>query len=192
MRTLCGRRKLAAAITTALLVAGCHNNTTAPTQPPSTGPSKTSTLVATFTENPVPFRSSGCNASTPQGWYTTAQIQETAGVAFTPSTFTQKLDGSIASALAESFNSRFGACAGGAFNENVIPANGTVCGVVGVCTSTTYSNYQFELTGTDANGHAVTFVSPMLQFGSRPAGQSVSRGGSSAPPPTAPTALRPQ
>ena len=56
-------------------------------------------FAVTFGENPVPFRSTGCNSSTPQGWYTTARIQETAGVAFTPATLTQKLDGLAAGAL---------------------------------------------------------------------------------------------
>jgi hypothetical protein len=95
-------------------------------------------------------------------------------VDFTPTTLTQKLDGNVASTLlAESFDSRFGACTGSAFTRGVILANGAVCGVVGVCTSSTFGNYQLELAGTDANGHALTFTSPLLQFGTRSAGQSV-------------------
>jgi hypothetical protein len=101
-----------------------------------------SSFAATFDENPVPFRSTGCNASVPQGWYTTAHLQETGGVSFTPSTLIQKLDGNVADFLAESFNSRFGPCASasGSFNPGVIPSNGTVC---------------------DASGHTLTFDSPI-------------------------------
>lgn len=150
----------------------CGKGMTAPTGGSS---AQTAVLVATFDENPVPFKSTGCNAAIPQGWYTSAQIRETAGVSFTANTFTQKLDGAVSSLLNESFNSRFGACAGGAFTEGMIPASGSVCGVVGVCTSSTFATYQFELAGTDANGHTLTFASPLLQFGSRPAGQSISR-----------------
>lgn len=151
---------------------GCGKGTTAPT---GSSPAQTSAmLVATFDENPVPFRTTGCNAAIPQGWYTSAQIRETAGVSVTVNTFTQKLDGAASSVLNESFNSRFGACGGGTFTEGVIPANGTVCGEVGVCTLSVFATYQFELGGTDANGHALTLVSPVLQLGSRPAGQTIS------------------
>jgi hypothetical protein len=150
-----------------VLLAACAKSGTSPTPSPPPAAPASAALTVTFGENPVPFRSTGCNASTPQGWFTTARIQETAGVTFTPSTFTQKLDGSAANFLAESFNSRFGACSGSSFTEGVIPANGAVCGVVGVCTSNTFATYQFELTGTDANGHALTFQSPSLQLGSR-------------------------
>src|SRR5205807_193538 len=97
--------------------------------------------------------------------YTTARVQETSGVAFTPVTLVQKLDGNVTSLLTESFNSRFGACAGGAFSQGVIPGNGAVCGSVGVCTSSNFSSYQFQFAGTDANGHSVTFDSPLLQLG---------------------------
>ena len=55
----------------------------------------------------------------------------------------------------------------------MILANGAVCGVVGICTSSTFSNYQFQLTGIDGNSHTLTFDSPLLQFGARPAGQSI-------------------
>ena len=81
------------------------------------------------------------------------------------------LTGSAAGNLAESFNSRFGACMGGSFTPGTIPASGAVCATVGVCTASSYSTYQFQITGTDANGHAVTFDSPVLQLGARPAGQ---------------------
>jgi hypothetical protein len=100
----------------------------------------------------------------PQGWYTTARIQETAGVAFMPATLTQKLDGAAAASLAESFASRFGACAGAAFTPGTIAANGAACGVIGICTTNTYTTYQFEMSGTDANGHALTVPSPTLQL----------------------------
>lgn len=153
-----------------LPLAACGGSSTSPSNtPPPAQPS--ATLVATFNENPVPFRTTGCNASTQQGWYTQAQIKETSGVSVTVNTFVQKLDGASSALLNESFNSRFGACAG-TFTEGTIPANGSVCGIVGVCTSSTFSTYQFELSGTDANGHAVSFVSSLLQLGSRPAGQS--------------------
>ena len=156
-----------AAIAAALLLTACTKSETRPTTPsPSPAPS-TATVAITFGENPVPFRSTGCNGSIPQGWSTTARIQETAGVAFTPGMLTQKLDGTVASALAESFASRFGACGGGAFTPGVIAGNGAVCGVVGVCTTETYRSYQFEVAGTDANGQARTFSSPVLQFGAR-------------------------
>ena len=162
-----------AAAALAVAVPACGNSSNAPSSPSPPSSSGTAALTVTFTENPVPFRSTACNASNPQGWYTQAKIQETGGVNFTASTFTQKVDGSTVGFLNESFNSRFGACSGGTFSENVVPANGSVCGVVGVCTSNTYSNYQFELTGTDANGHSVTVTSPVLQFGARPSGQSL-------------------
>jgi hypothetical protein len=150
----------------ALAFGACSKNQTPPTTPtPPSSPS--ASLVVTFDENPVPYRGTGCNASNPQGWYTAARLQEKGGVAFTPGTFTQKLDGNVNSILSESFGSRFGACAGSAFNEGVIPANGTVCGIVGVCTSGTFTSYQFELTGTDANGHALTYASPVVQLGPR-------------------------
>ena len=162
-----GATCLLATTTLGLLCTACSQSQTAPAPAPAPPPPASASLAVTFGENPVPFRSTGCNASTPQGWYTTARLQESAGVTFTPSTFTQKLDGTAASLLAESFNSRFGACAGSAFTEGVILASSAVCGVVGICTSSTFANYQFELTGTDANGHTLTFVSPPLQFGPR-------------------------
>lgn len=173
-----------------LVFAACHTNATAPTEtPPSPAPApKSAALTVTFGENPVPFRSTGCNGTTPQGWYTTARLQETNGVTFTPGTLTQKLDGNVASMLAESFDSRFGACPGNSFTPGTIAANGAACGVVGVCTSSTFSNYQFEIAGTDANGHALTFLSPLLQFGSRPVGQSI-RLFESLPKPTAPAPI---
>jgi hypothetical protein len=129
--------------------------------------SNTSTFAVIFGENPVPFRSSGCNALEPQGWYTTASLHETSGVMFRVNTLTQKLDGNVASMLAESFNSRFGACPGGTFTPGVIPANGAVCASVGVCTASSFGNYQFQISGTDANGQAATFDSPLLNFGAR-------------------------
>lgn len=168
---------LLATTATVLLFAACGTSSTSPTtstpsptpNPPPT--SKTSAFAATFDENPVPFRSTGCNASIPQGWYTIAHLQETGGVSFTPSTLIQKLDGNVVSFLVESFNSRFGACAGSPFNPGVIPANGAVCASVGVCASGSYSTYQFQIIGSDANGHALTFDSPLLQLGARPPGQ---------------------
>jgi hypothetical protein len=156
-----------ATISTALLLTACKKSDTTPTTPSAPPAPSTATFAVTFGENPVPFRSTGCNGSMPQGWYTTARIQETAGVAFAPSTLTQKLDGTAASVLNESFASRFGACSGSAFTPGVIAANGAVCQVVGVCTTETYRTYQFEVAGTDANGHALTFSSPLLQFGAR-------------------------
>jgi hypothetical protein len=161
--------RLVTAITTAWLFAACGSNPSTPTTPAPTSPPPASTaaFTVTFSENPVPFRSTGCNASAPQGWFTSARIQETAGVTFTPSALTQKLDGSVSALLTESFNSRFGACAGGSFSPGMIPGNGAVCGSVGVCTTGTFSTYQFQITGTDANGHAVTFDSPVLQLGAR-------------------------
>ena len=107
-----------ATITTALLLAACSKSDTAPAPPPAPPAPSTATFTVTFGENPVPFRSTGCNSSMPQGWYTTARIQETAGVAFTPSTLTQKLDGAAASVLSESFASRFGACSGSAMQSS--------------------------------------------------------------------------
>jgi hypothetical protein len=127
----------------------------------------------TFDENPVVFRSTGCSFSTPQGWYTQARLQETGGAIFTPITLTQKLDGNVVSFLTESFNSRFGACSGMAFTPGMILANGAVCGTIGVCTAGAFATYQFSVSGTDANGHALTFDSPVLQLGARLAGQSI-------------------
>ncbi len=120
----------------------------------------------------MPFRENGCSPLTPQGWYTSARLQETGGASFTPSAFVQKLDGNVSALLAESFNSRFGACTGSPFSAGVILAKSAVCATVGVCASTSFHSYQFQITGTDANGHALTFDSPLLQFGAM--GQSMS------------------
>lgn len=157
---------IVAPIVFALLAAACSKSSnSSPSSPaPAAG---TAALAITFSDNPVPYRTSGCSGATPQGWYTTARVQETAGVSFTPSTLTQKLDGNVSSLLTESFASRFGACSGGSFTPGIIAANGTVCATVGVCTTGTYGNYQFELSGTDANGHTLTFTSPVLPFSPR-------------------------
>jgi hypothetical protein len=157
---------------TMILFAACHSNTTSPTGP-TTPPAPSSSFAVTFDENPAPFRSTGCSASTPQGWYTAARLRETAGVTFTVSTLIQKLDGNVATTLTESFNSRFGACAASSFTPGMILANGAVCASVGVCTSSSFGTYQFQITGTDANGHMLTFDSPVLQLGPRPSGQSI-------------------
>jgi hypothetical protein len=164
-----GARLLAAA---ALAILAACSSSSAPSpapQPPAPAPPAPSTaaLAATFDESPVPFRTAGCSVSVPQGWYTGVRVRETAGVAFTAATLTQKLDGNTVSFLNESFNSRFGACAGGTFVPGVIPASGAVCATIGVCTAASFGTYQFEITGTDANGHAITFTSPLLQLGGR-------------------------
>jgi hypothetical protein len=152
----------------ALLSVACGSTPAAPVpSTPAPATAATASFTVTFGENPVPFRVAGCNAATPQGWYTTARLQETAGVAFTPSGLIQKLDGNINALLAESFNSRFGACTGGAFTPGTIAASSAVCGSVGICTTGTFGTYQFQITGTDANGHAVTFDSPVLQLSAR-------------------------
>jgi len=143
----------------------CGSSSTTPTPPAPALP--TAAFTVTFEQNPVPFRSTGCSFSTPSGWYTSARIQETAGVAFTVTTLTQKLDGAAAGFLAESFNSRFAACTGLSFTPGMILANGAACATVGACTTSTYSTYQFSLAGTDANGHTITFDSPLLQLGAR-------------------------
>jgi hypothetical protein len=159
---------MAVAIVAIMIAAACAKKEGSPTNPtPTPTPNPTAAFTVSFGENPVPFRSSGCNVSNPQGWYTTARVQETAGVAFTPAALTQRVDGSVAGFLNESFASRFGACSGGTFTPGTIPANGAVCANVGVCTSDAHSTYQFQITGTDANGHAVTIDSPMLQLGAR-------------------------
>jgi hypothetical protein len=168
------RGTLLAVATTTVLLFACQNSSTSPTTPAPTPTPSTSSIAVTFDANPVAFSSTGCSFSTPQGWYTQARVQETGGVTFTPSTLTQKLDGNTVSFLVESFNSRFGACNGMAFTPGVILANGAVCGVVGVCTASSFTTYQFSVAGTDANGHALTFNSPVLQLGARPAGQSMS------------------
>jgi len=154
---------MAGAYAAALLMTACGSRGTSPTAPAAAS----SALTITFDANPVPFSATGCSISIPRGWYTTAHIQETNGVAFTPTTLTQKVDGNPIGSLSESFNSRFGACAGGTFTPGMIPAHGTVCGVVGICTTSTYSSYQFQLDGTDANGHTLSFTSPQLQLGAR-------------------------
>jgi hypothetical protein len=164
--------RVAAAIVAVLLFTACKKNETAPAPSAPTGPA-TAAFTVTFSENPVPFQTTGCNGSISQGWYTTARVQETAGVAFTPNALTQKLDGAVTSVLADSFASRFGACPGAAFTSGTIAASGAVCAIVGVCTLDTYRTYQFDVTGTDANGHALTISSPMLQFGARAAVQAL-------------------
>ena len=177
-------RHVTLVLVTILLLPACAKSSSSPSAPvaPTTPVPPTASFTATFDQNPVPFRSTGCSFSTPQGWYTPARVQESAGVAFTPATLTQKLDGSTDGALVESFPSRFGACSGAAFTPGVIAANGAVCGIVGVCTSDAHTTYQFSIAGTDANGHALTFDSPVLQLGARPAGQLTSRAGSSVAP----------
>ncbi len=176
------------ALTTAVVVhLACQKSSTSPTPPAAPAPTpaptpSTSSFTVTFDANPVAFTSTGCSFTSPQGWHTQARLQETGGVSFTPATLTQKLDGNAASILAESFNSRFGACSGMAFTPGVILANGAVCGVVGVCTASSFTTYQFSIAGTDANGHALTFDSPVLQLGARPAGQSISIAESSLMP----------
>jgi hypothetical protein len=152
--------------TTVMAGGACQKSESTPSNPGSPTPA-TAAFTVTFAENPVPFRTTGCGGSVPQGWYTNARIQETAGVAFTPASLTQKLDGTAAAILSESFASRFGACSGSAFTPGVIAASGAACGIVGVCTTATYGTYQFDISGTDANGHAVTISSPVLQLGAR-------------------------
>jgi len=176
--------RLVAVPTTVLMLFGCQKSSTSPDAPatPSPATPRTSAFTVTFDENPVVFRSTGCSFSTPQGWYTQARLQETGGVIFTPTTLTQKLDGNVVSFLTESFNSRFGACSGMAFTPGMILANGAVCGTIGVCTAGAFATYQFSVSGTDANGHALTFDSPVLQLGARPAGQSISFAESSLTP----------
>jgi hypothetical protein len=166
MNPMAPATSMAVAMVTILIAAACAKKEGSPTNPTPTPSNPTAVFTVTFGENPVPFRSSGCNVSNPQGWYTTARVQETAGVAFTPSTLTQRVDGSVAGFLTESFASRFGACSGSTFT-GTIPANGSVCANVGVCTSDAHNTYQFQITGTDANGHSVTIDSPMLQLGAR-------------------------
>jgi len=163
---------LIAFVTTAPAIGGCGNGSTSAPSPAPSGP-PTASLRVTFDENPVPFRSTGCSFSTPSGWYTPARIQETAGVAVTVATMTQKLDGAAVGFLAESFDSRFGACSGTPFTPGMILAGGAACGTVGACTAGSYSTYQLSIAGTDANGHAISFDTPVLQFGARPAGQVV-------------------
>ena len=170
------RRAIGAALLAAVVpVSACAKSSPSPTGPSNPAPSTptSSALTITFDENPVPFRNDGCSFSTPQGWYTAARVRETAGITFTPTTLTQKLNGTAADSLAESFGSRFGACSGSAFTPGAIAANGAACGMVGVCTTSAYTTYQLTLAGTDANGHALSFDSPVLQLGTRPAGQVV-------------------
>ena len=162
------RRRALKALTIAMAVAAhgaCGGGSASPT--PTPPPLPTAAFTATFEQNPVPFRPTGCSFSTPSGWYTNARIQETAGVAFTVTTLTQKLDGQAAGFLNESFNSRFGACSGLSFTPGQILASGAACATVGICTTNSYSTYQFSIAGTDANGHTITFDSPVLQLGPR-------------------------
>jgi len=173
-------RKWVSVVAFGLFASACSGDSSSPTEPSGGGPA-TASFTVTFDENPVPFRSSGCSFSTPQGWFTTARVQEKSGVAFTPASLTQKLDGAVSSALNESFGSRFGACSGQAFTPGTIAANGTTCATVGICTTTRYTTYQFSIAGTDANGHAVTIDSPVLNFGSLPAGQLFSFAPAAAP-----------
>jgi hypothetical protein len=166
MAALNRRARLLTLMTGSLALYSCQSSSSTPTPTPPPVPS--ASLTVTFDENPVPFRATGCSFSTPQGWYTSARIQETGGVTFTPATLDQKLDGNAVGLLAESFNSRFGACSGAAFTPGVIPARGATCGIVGACTESTYSTYQFSIAGTDSNGHMLTFDSPVLRLGARP------------------------
>jgi len=143
-------RRMTGITTIALAAAACDKGGSS--MRPSTPDGSSAALAITFGENPVPFKAAGCSGATPQGWYTTARVQETNGVTFTPATLTQKLDGAASSLLTESFASRFGACDGGTFDPMRIPGNTAVCATVGICTTGTFSNYQFEMSGTDASG----------------------------------------
>jgi hypothetical protein len=155
-------------VAAALLMGACSKGASAPTPPSVPSPPPTAAVTITFDENPIAFKSTGCSFAAPEGWYAQARLQEAAGVAVNVASLTQKLDGAANSNLAESFNSRFGACAGGTFTAGTIPAGGAVCGVVGVCTTASHGTYQFSITGTDANAHSVTFDSPVLRFNPRP------------------------
>lgn len=155
-------------VAAALVMSACSKSASSPAPPSAPSPPPTAAVTITFDENPVAFKSTGCSFAAPEGWYAQARVQETAGVAVNVSSLTQKLDGAANTNLAESFNSRFGACAGGTFTAGTIPAGGAVCGVVGVCTTASHGTYQFSITGTDANAHAVTFDSPVLRFNPRP------------------------
>jgi len=178
------RRMIALAAAASTAIACGKSSATAPT--PAAPP--TAAFQVTFSQNPAPFQASGCSFSTPSGWFTSARIQETAGVAVTVTMLTQKLDGAAVGFLNESFNSRFGACSGAAFTPGMILASGAACGTVGACTAGTYSTYQFSIAGTDANGHTISYDAPILQLGARPAGQiAVGRGEA---PPTAPAPMR--
>lgn len=170
--------RCATALIGALLASACGSSSSTA---PSTSAAATASFAVTFDENPVAYRTSGCSFSTPQGWFTTAHVQEKSGVAFTPMTLTQKLDGAVSPALNETFDSRFGACSGQAFTPGTIGANGATCGVVGICTTARFGTYQFSIAGTDANGHAMTIDSPMLQLGAIPAGQLFPFARASAP-----------
>ena len=175
------KRMLIALAATAAAAAACgKSSATAPTPAPAGPP--TAAFQVTFGENPVPFRASGCSFSTPSGWYTSARIQETAGVAVTVSSLTQKVDGATAGFLNETFNSRFGACSGAAFTPGMILGSGAACGTVGACTTAAYATYQFSIGGTDANGHTISYDAPVLQLGARPAGQIAFVGGEASPP----------
>jgi hypothetical protein len=155
------------ALVSALALDACSKSSSAPMPPSTPSAPPTAALTITFDENPVAFKSTGCSFATPGGWYAQARVQETAGVAVTVTSLTQRLDGAANSNLAESFNSRFGACAGGTFTAGTIPAGGAVCGLVGVCTTASHGTYQFSITGTDANAHAVTVDSPVLRLSPR-------------------------
>ena len=181
-----------AVVVAASVLVGCQGGDTAPSPSPTPQP-RSASLVITFDENPVPFKTTGCNPVEPQGWYTGVRVQETGGVSFTPSRLVQKVDGNVADFLQESFNSRLGACAQGTFAPGTIPANGAVCGVAGVCTSGSYSSYQLQISGTDANGRSMTFDSPVLQFASRSLSASATAADTpaTARPPTLPPALPP-
>jgi hypothetical protein len=155
------------ATTTVLILTACSKDSTpasTPSTPTPPATSATASFTVTFGQSPLPFRTSGCSFLTPQGWYTEARIQERSGVSFTVASLTQKLDGSAAGNLNESFGSRFGACSGSTFTPGTIAANGVVCGTVGICTTGSFNTYQFSIAGTDANGHAVTIDSPVLQL----------------------------
>ena len=171
MTTICppaSVRELLVVCVLVVVTIGCSNSPSSAPTPPA---SPSARLQVTFDQNPVPFRSSGCSFSMPSGWYTSARVQETAGVALAVTTLTQKLDGATVSFLTESFDSRFGACAGLTFTPGMILAGGAACGTVGACTDGNHSTYQFSLAGTDANGHTISFDTPVLQLGARPAGQ---------------------
>jgi len=179
------KRTLIALAATAAAIDCGKSSATAPTPPAP----PTAAFQVTFDQNPVPFRASGCSFSTPSGWYTSARIQETAGVAVTVAALTQKLDGAAVGFLNESFDSRFGACTGAAFTPGMILASGSACGTVGACTAGTYATYQFSIAGMDANGHAISYDAPILQLGARPAGQIAFADGEAAPP-SAPAPMR--
>ena len=152
-------------LTAALMAASCSESPTAPSDTdPGTGggltPSPgTASVQITVTPNPVPFSGSPITdapacAGYENTWFYDQVLQEFSG---TETTFTSRIDyfdGKTANNI-QGINI-------------VVPARGTYAIRTRWCSgAATAHTAQTQLTGTDANGNAVTVIGPVAQLMAR-------------------------